>query len=245
LLHLDALHPARRLWRLRLESCKLQDLESAILGIEREGDVAGSEIPAIYFDYLRAGDARGLQPVFHHNALDIMTLAAITVELARAMGDSSTLDSPVDLFSLSRMFEFAGSREQSVATCQQALTVGLPEEIEARALHQLATQYKRQRQHDLAVEKWLELSRRASPLALEALEELAIHYEHHRRDPKSAIEFTLAALEWLERRGTPGGRPGQAQDLPPQSLLARFTHRTERLKRKIARNQSTIHLPIA
>ncbi len=161
LLHLDALHPARRLWRLRLESCKLQDLESAVLGIDRVGDIPGSEIPAIYFDYLREGDARGLQPVFHHNALDIMTLAAITAELARAIGDggAGTLDSPVDLFSLSRMFEVAGSREQSVETCQRALSGGLPEEIEARALHQLAAQYKRQRLHDLAVEKWRRNSR--------------------------------------------------------------------------------------
>ncbi len=73
LIHFDALHPARRLWKLRLESCKLTDLEEAILGISREGDVPGSEIPAIYFDYLRTGDARGLQPVFYHNALDVVT----------------------------------------------------------------------------------------------------------------------------------------------------------------------------
>jgi uncharacterized protein YprB with RNaseH-like and TPR domain len=242
LLHLDALRPARRLWRLRLESCKLQDLESTILGIEREGDVAGSEIPAIYFDYLRAGDARGLQPVFHHNALDIMTLAAITVELARAMGDGSTLDSPVDLFSLSRMFEFAGSRELSVSTCQQALSGGLPEEIEARALHQLASQYKRQRQHELAVEKWLELSRRESLLALEALEELAIHYEHHVRDPKTAMEFTLAALERLQAQEPQGRSAGPALR---SSQSERFTHRLTRLQRKSARLQSTIKLPMA
>jgi len=232
LLHLDALHPARRLWRLRLESCKLTDLESAVLGIEREGDVAGSEIPGIYFDYLRSGDARGLQPVFYHNALDIMTLAAITVELARAMGDSTTIDSPVDLFSLSRMFEFAGSREQSVETCQQALTRGLPEEIEARALHQLALQYKRQSQHELAVETWRELSRRPSPLALEAFEELAIHYEHRERNPQTAMEFTLAALERLREP------PSPTRD------TERFNHRLERLQRKTARLQGTIKLPI-
>jgi uncharacterized protein YprB with RNaseH-like and TPR domain len=236
LMHFDALHPARRLWRLRLESCKLTDLESAVLGIERQGDVAGSEIPAIYFDYLRAGDARGLQPVFHHNALDIMTLAAITVELARSMGDASTLNSPVDLFSLSRMFEFAGSREQSVATCQQALTGGLPEEIEARALHQLALQYKRQRQHALAVEKWLELTRRASPLALDAFEELAIHYEHRERDPKAAMEFTLAALERLNLEAPPVEVPqGQtAGSALPSPQSERFTYRLERLQRKTA-----------
>jgi hypothetical protein len=152
LLHFDALHPARRLWKLRLESCRLTDLESAVLGIGREGDVPGSEIPGIYFDYLRTGDARGLQPVFYHNALDIITLAALTVELARALGDAgaSTLDSSVDLFSLSRIYESAGSREQSVATCQRALSAGLPELIEGQALWQLALQHKRQRQPELA-----------------------------------------------------------------------------------------------
>ncbi len=244
LLHLDALHPARRLWRLRLESCKLTDLESAVLGIEREGDVPGSEIPGIYFDYLRSGDARGLQPVFYHNALDIMTLAAVTVELARAIGDggANTLDSPVDLFSLSRMFEFAGSREQSVETCQRALSGGLPEEIEARALQQLALQYKRQRQPELAVKTWLELTRRASPLALDAFEELAIHYEHHQHDPQSAMEFTLAALARL-REEEPQGRTAAPALLPPHG--ERFTHRLARLQRKSARAKSTVRLPIA
>ncbi|MGE5325742.1 MAG: ribonuclease H-like domain-containing protein, partial [Deltaproteobacteria bacterium] len=77
LVHLDLLHPARRLWKLRLDSCKLTHLEKHILGIERQGDVDGAEIPAIYFDYLRTGEARGLQPVFYHNALDIMTLTAL------------------------------------------------------------------------------------------------------------------------------------------------------------------------
>ena len=225
LLHLDALHPSRRLWKLRLESCKLTDLESAVLGIEREGDVAGSEIPGIYFDYLRSGDARGLQPVFYHNALDILTLAALTVELARAIGDggASSLNSPVDLFSLSRMLEVAGSREQSVTTCQRALSGGLPQEIEARALHQLALQYKRQRQHELAVETWLELTRRTSLLALDAFEELAIHYEHHRRDLQGAMEFTLAALERLRE---------QSSSLPHAE---RLNHRLKRLRLKTTR----------
>jgi hypothetical protein len=142
------------------------------------------------------------------------------------------------------MFEFAGSRERSVETCQRALSGGLPEEIEARALHQLASQYKRQHQHDLAMEKWLELSRRASPLAIDAFEELAIHYEHHMRDPKSAMEFTLAALERLNQEAlrveAPQGRTaGQAL---PSPLFARFTHRLERLQSKTTRLQSTIKL---
>jgi hypothetical protein len=225
LIHFDALHPARRLWKLRLESCKLTDLEEAILGISREGDVPGSEIPAIYFDYLRSGDARGLQPVFYHNALDVVSLAALTVELARALGEggAAALASPLDLFSLSRMLGSAGSKEKSITTCRQALVGGLPQPVESLALKHLAAEFKRQRQHESAVELWLELSRREPPLAVEALEELAIHYEHHLRDLEQALEFTLAALARLERQ------------FPSVAHRKRFARRLERLQRKQAR----------
>jgi hypothetical protein len=224
LVHFDALHPARRLWKLRLESCKLTDLEQAVLGISREGDVPGSEIPAIYFDYLRTGDARGLQPVFYHNALDVVSLAALTVELARALGDggAEALGSPLDLFSLSRILGTAGSKEKSISTCQQALAAGLPQQVESLALRQLAAEFKRKRQHHAAVELWLELSRREPPLAVEALEELAIHSEHRLRDLQQALEFTLAALARLE------------EQFPSSAHHKRFARRLERLQRKLA-----------
>ena len=75
--HLDLLFGARRLWKLRLESCRLVELERRILGVEREGDVPGAMIPQLYFESLRAGNADGLAPVFYHNALDILTLACL------------------------------------------------------------------------------------------------------------------------------------------------------------------------
>ncbi len=51
--HLDLLFGARRLWKLRLESCRLVDLENQILGVERQGDLPGEMIPYYYFEYLR------------------------------------------------------------------------------------------------------------------------------------------------------------------------------------------------
>ena len=230
LVHFDALHPSRRLWKLRLESCKLTVLEEAILGIAREGDVPGSEIPAIYFDYLRSGDARGLQPVFYHNALDVVSLAALTVELARTLGEggAESLDSPLDLFSLSRILGSAGSKEKSITTCRQALAGGLPQQIESLALKHLAVEFKRQRRHESAVELWLELSRREPPLAVEALEELAIHYEHRLRNLEQALEFTLAALAHLD-----------GQSFPSAPHRARFARRRERIQRKLARTAAT------
>jgi len=224
LLHLDLLHPARRLWKLRLESCELVHLERELLGIGREGDVAGSEIPSIYFDYLRTGDARGLQPVFYHNALDIVTLAALATELAGAIaaveadGEASSLD----LFSLSRIFERAGVREKSVSTCQRALTAGLPPALETRALWQLASQHKREHRHDRATELWLELTRRAPEFAAKACEELAIHYEHRQRDFATALRFAESALERLRAKNLPTAK------------LPRLNRRLERLRKKSA-----------
>ena len=44
--HLDLLHPARRLWRKRLRSCRLINLEARVLGLRRsEDDVPGASDP--------------------------------------------------------------------------------------------------------------------------------------------------------------------------------------------------------
>jgi tetratricopeptide (TPR) repeat protein len=91
------------------------------------------------------------------------------------------------------------------------------------ALKHLAAELKRKRQREAAVELWLELSRREPPLALEALEELAIHYEHHFRDFRQALEFTLAALARLEELS------------PSVAHRRRFVKRLERLQRKVTR----------
>jgi uncharacterized protein YprB with RNaseH-like and TPR domain len=224
LVHLDLLHPARQLWKMRLESCKLTHLEEEILGIHREGDVDGSEIPGIYFDYLRTGDARGLQPVFYHNALDIVTLAALTVEVARLIAEGADAVAPgADLFSLSRVFERAGAAEKSLAACRRALDAGLPEALETRALWQMAAQHKRQRRYDEAIEIWREVTKREAPFSIRALEEMAIFYEHRRRDFAAALAATDAALDCLR----------QSPEL--RTHLKRVTYRRERLTRRVAR----------
>ncbi len=46
--HLDLVHPARRLYKLRLRSCTLGDLEEKILGAPRAGDIPGREVPALW-----------------------------------------------------------------------------------------------------------------------------------------------------------------------------------------------------
>ena len=60
--HLDFLHPARNLWRLRLGSVRLSELERHVLGWDRGADVLSGQIPQIYFDYLRGGAAGTARP---------------------------------------------------------------------------------------------------------------------------------------------------------------------------------------
>jgi uncharacterized protein YprB with RNaseH-like and TPR domain len=79
--HLDLLPAARRRWRGRLPNCRLQTLEQYVCHRHRTGDVPGEVIPQLYHDFVRTGNWPLLAPVFHHNALDLLTLAELLPEL--------------------------------------------------------------------------------------------------------------------------------------------------------------------
>ncbi len=118
--HLDLLHPARRLWKARLESCRLQVLESEILGVRRRGDIPGEAIPGIYFDYVRRRDAQAMARVFEHNRLDIVSLAALSVAACRWVEEGSAED-PRDVLSLAKVLERARLYERSEAEYRRAV----------------------------------------------------------------------------------------------------------------------------
>jgi len=82
--HLDLLHHARRRWKGVLPDCRLQTLEWKVCGRRRSGDIPGEEIPAVYHHFVRTGETRDILSVFHHNALDLITLADIAVELSKS-----------------------------------------------------------------------------------------------------------------------------------------------------------------
>jgi uncharacterized protein YprB with RNaseH-like and TPR domain len=43
--HLDLLYPVRQLWKLKYGDCSLANIEKQVLGVRREGDIPGEEIP--------------------------------------------------------------------------------------------------------------------------------------------------------------------------------------------------------
>jgi uncharacterized protein YprB with RNaseH-like and TPR domain len=81
--HLDLLHHSRRRWKDVLPDCRLQTLEWKICGRKRSGDIPGEEIPGVYHHYVRTGEASDIVTVFHHNALDLITLADLALALAK------------------------------------------------------------------------------------------------------------------------------------------------------------------
>lgn len=79
--HLDQLWMARRRWKEMLPNCRLTTLEWHVLRRRRAGDVGGAEIPGLYHDYVKRGEAHRLLPVFHHNLLDVVAMVELTPPL--------------------------------------------------------------------------------------------------------------------------------------------------------------------
>jgi uncharacterized protein YprB with RNaseH-like and TPR domain len=77
--HVDLLIHARKRWRTQVPNCRLQTLERFLCRRMRQGDIPGSQIPAAYHQFVRTGDARQLRNILHHNALDLVTLAQLTM----------------------------------------------------------------------------------------------------------------------------------------------------------------------
>jgi len=194
--HLDLLFGARRLWKLRLESCRLVDLENQILGVEREGDLPGEMIPYCYFEYLRTRQAFKLVPILHHNAIDILSLACLTaiVPFAFRSPDAAPLRHGADWIGLARWTQRAGRREEALSLFRRAVEAGLPDHLLFRTLWDVAALEKRLGRPDAALAAMTNLCAERNPYRAQALAELAKHYEHRERNPAMALEMTRTAL---------------------------------------------------
>lgn len=81
--HCDLLPLARRFWKeqLSLPNCRLQTLEVVLCRRHRSGDIPGHLIPDAYHHFVRSRDARQIRDILNHNALDLVTLAQLSLML--------------------------------------------------------------------------------------------------------------------------------------------------------------------
>ena len=193
--HLDLLHGARRLYKLRLESCRLVNLENEILGVERDGDVPGELIPYMYFEYLRTQLAFRLIPVFHHNALDIVSLACLTGVIPAAFQDPENLRvrHGADLLGMARWLQKSGRLEEAHQLMRRAIDLGLPDRHLFRALFDAGSLEKKLGLEHAALATFTDLSLSPNPYRVRAYDELAKHYEHREKNFPMAVECVRAA----------------------------------------------------
>jgi uncharacterized protein YprB with RNaseH-like and TPR domain len=239
--HADLLFAARRLWRERLASCALGEVERALLGVRRGEDTPGWLIPQLYFGYLRSRDARPLAGVFRHNALDLLSLAGLLGHVAalcasapRATEDGVRTPAGAppaadELLALGRCHEEEGDAARALACYEAALAAtgaagraGRAAAYEARL--RAAAVLKRLRRPDEAVAHWEALiaagATSGGTADVRPYEELAKYYEHVARDPIAARECARRALALVE--AAPGHRAARER--------ARLRHRLARLE---------------
>ncbi len=229
--HLDFLHPARNLWRLRLGSVRLSELERHVLGWDRGADLLSGMIPQIYFDYLRGGPPERLVPVLNHNQMDLRGLAALSSRILSLLSDAETLGQDgLELFGVSRICEKRGELTRARSLYEKSIASILPSETDRVARHSLSRLAKREGNFELACELWKDAIGN-SRHGYEAYEQLAIYYEHKVRNPDQARQIVQQALNELRRAIQVGDiAPG-----PYREIKGRFDYRMERLERKSKR----------
>jgi uncharacterized protein YprB with RNaseH-like and TPR domain len=229
--HIDFLHPARLLWRTRLPSVRLTELERHVLGWNRGKDLVSDLIPQVYFNYVRGGPPEPLVSVFHHNQMDLRGLAGL------ASRTVSLLDQPelhgqdaLELYGVSRICERRGEPTRARALYERSIASDLPPETERAARQSLARLAKRQGDFSFACQMWEKMLGNSRE-GIEAYEQLAIYYEHHAREPNRAAALAHKALVELRN----ANRLGLIASGAYCQSRARFEQRLARLERKAGR----------
>ena len=194
----DLLHISRRLWGRLIGSCSLSNIEEKILGIYRNGDLPGYEVPERYFSFLRTGNAELLTDVFKHNRQDVISMVVL-INLIEKILSGESMDIEFDYTSLGVYLtergisgKVSGKNSQKAALGVQHLVKGF-EKGDARAGRFLSIMHKRNGQWEKAIRIWHKMAEKKSPFA--AIE-LAKYYEHKRKNYGEALKWVNKCLSW-------------------------------------------------
>ena len=160
-----------------------------------QGDIPGALIPYVYFEYLRTRQAARLLPVFHHNAIDILTLACLTGIVPYAFKDPANMPMRhgAEMAGMARWLRQAGELEQARTLFRRSIDAGLRDELLFRTLWDLAALERKLGADSAALSMWGDLAAARNPFRVRALEELAKHHEHRAKDRARALAFTREA----------------------------------------------------
>ncbi len=192
--HLDLLHPARQLFRYRLRSVALSELERQVIGLERAGDIPSETIPGRYFAFLRGGPPEPVAEIFRHNQMDLLGLASLAAHITQLVEDAESSQCEAsELFGLSRLLQRHGEQPLARQFYERALAGGLTDAPGRKAKRELALLAKGRGDFARANQLWQELLGDSDD-GFEAYRQLAMYYEHQAGDYEKAARLTREAL---------------------------------------------------
>ena len=219
--HLDVMSLARRLWYRRLGGYSLGLLEQMVLRVERFEDVPGWMIPSLYVQYLHCGDLDLLEPVFAHNAADLLSLVSLHGLTGEMVTRPLEVRLPVDWAGLGRLVDQRGDHDAAAECYRTALEEDTDFSARRRTLTALARYYRRSRETASLVALWEAEAERNLLPRWQTLERLAMVYEWALREPGTALVHTERAL---------------AEEAVPPAQLGRLLQRRDRLRQKAGRS---------
>lgn len=207
--HIDLLHIARRVYKMRLESCTLGRLEAEVFREPRVDDLPGSMIPERYFRFLKTRELALLDDILLHNSQDVFSMLRLLFGLARLHEQPLEAEDHRDLFSLGRVFEKRGERGRA-GDCYSAVSETSVKDMAQLKLAELAC---REGRHEEAAKLYEQLLAQGigAPKVHIALAKL---YEHRLRDPGRALAIARQGMLYcLECLDGADGKPAEFQDL--------------------------------
>jgi len=221
--HFDFLFSARTIWKHTYESRKLGYLGDVLLGLSREEDIIASQIPAIYFNYLRTQSFSLMEKIVYHNSLDLVGLAALILLAVYYLQDVSAMQDEGEILGTAKLFEKYGELDKALRLYDVLVESATRQEIVNEAVKSLAVIKKKKKLYDEALEWWHLLSQSGSSNHL-AARELSVHFEHREKNYLKAFEYSQKALDSISMT--------EAQRNDFQKRLKRLKRKMEILERE-------------
>jgi uncharacterized protein YjiS (DUF1127 family) len=192
--HVDVMSLARRLWHRRLGGYSMGLLEQMVLHVDRFEDVPGWMIPSLYVQYLNCGDLDLLEPVFAHNAADLLSLISLHGLAGEMLSHPGEVRLPVDWSGLGCLLDQRGDCDSAADCYRTALLDEADPGARRRTVTALARYHRRRRERQALLDLWeAEAAERILPF-WQIHERLAMIWEWEFRTPRVALGHTEQAL---------------------------------------------------
>lgn len=227
----DLLHSSKRIWKDHLKQVKLTKVEEEKLGFQRKDDIPGYLAPIIYRDAIQSGKADMLMKVLKHNEWDLLSLVTLYIHSTQLLLENEIDEGAIPYTNIGKWY--GDLKEQGVSEkVLRSVTEQFHEKETGLAHYYLAFQQKRNKKYDDSIQSFKKSIHQIDERKrLKAYEQLAMLYEHQKKDYTNALEYSLKGIELI--------REGQfLKHEQMMKQLDRFDQRLLRIRNKMGNEKS-------